>query len=121
MDSTEVSRAYFYAQQNLHNQEINLANAKVVLNEFQESGFSLGPERQLRATVLAQKIADEKDLYDEKLEELGDIALELIEEILENGGNIGEEVRFEMGEGRYFKVILEKGNNLTYLGSFSEL
>lgn len=120
MNKTKNSEIYLNAQLNLEAQKNNLIEATTKLEEFKASNFPMGAERQLRATQLAQTKYNEQNLYDEKLQELGDAALDLIEDLKANNTELNKRVRFDIESGRYFEVYLDKENSLVFLGPYSE-
>jgi len=110
---------YFDAQMSFKQQEQNLQDATLALEEFKASQFPAGVERQLRATQLAQIKFNEQNLYDEKLAELGDAALPVIEDLRIDGRQLEERVPFQIDENRYFEVYLETESKLVFLGPYS--
>ncbi|MEJ2905083.1 hypothetical protein WAE58_21740 [Pedobacter panaciterrae] len=119
MSLIKYAHIYHDAEIQRASQLSNVQNAQQVLEEYKNSEYVDALQRNLRLIRLADILRYEQELYEEKLKELGDAALDVIEELKKINQPIGKNKQIELPGNRYFELQLENEHKLNYLGPYS--
>lgn len=121
MFTNEIATTYHEAHRDYILQEGKIQDANGLLQEFENSGFPIGEERDLRRNKLFQNLTNEQSKIDDLTVRFNKASQDLMDKLNRDKAVIGSRISFDISERSYFEVDFLDHNRIQYLGPYSRM